>query len=136
MRPVGGISPSPRPITVVEEVGVSVSLDPYLTLRGLAGYSGLSTRKLRDLLVDPHHPIPCFRVGGKILVRRSDFDRWMGAFRRNGIPDLGAIADAMLRELQGESKYESGGQARQLRVRKGRVGRGETTGAAEVQNGR
>lgn len=121
-------------LAVVDQVRVAVSLDPYLTVKGLAGYSGLSTRKLRDLLTDPQHPLPCYRVGGKILVRRSEFDRWIGAFRQNGNIDLGAIADAMIRELQSESNTESGGHARQLRVRKGRVGRTDPAGAGEAQN--
>ena len=70
------------PITVVDQVQVSVDLDPYLSLKALAGYSGLSVRKLRYLLGDHRHPIPSYRVDGKVLVRRSEFDAWM-AHRRN-----------------------------------------------------
>lgn len=56
--------------------------DPYLSLRDLSAYSGISVRKLRTHLRDPIHPLPCFRIGGgKLLVRRSDFDAWMTQFR-------------------------------------------------------
>ena len=70
------------PGTVAEGVAVSVPLDPYLSLRGLADYSGLSVRKLRDLINDPAHPLPCYRVGGKLLVRRSEYDAWVAATGR------------------------------------------------------
>ena len=59
---------------MVSEMVISTSLDPYLTLRALSTYSGLSVRKLRDYLTDPVHPLPCYRLGGKVLVRRSEFD--------------------------------------------------------------
>jgi len=79
---------------LVNEVVLSTLLDPYLALRALAGYSGLSVRTLRDYLVDPMRPLPCYRVGGKILVRRSEFDAWIADFKAK--PDLDAIvADAL-----------------------------------------
>ena len=84
---------------VVEQVIVSATLDPLLSLRALAGYSGLSVRKLRDLLADPDHPLPCYRGGGKILVRRSDFDQWAMRHRRVGGSDLDRIAEALVAEL-------------------------------------
>jgi excisionase family DNA binding protein len=56
-------------------------VDAYLPLKALAAYSGLSVRTLRDCLTDPGRPLPHFRVGGKILVRRSDFDTWVAQFR-------------------------------------------------------
>jgi len=64
-----------------KELVVSVPLDPYLPLRALASYSGLSVRRLRQLLDDRARPLPRYRVGGKILVRRSEFDQWMVAQR-------------------------------------------------------
>ena len=53
----------------------------YLPLTRLAGYSGLSVRTLRAYLTDSSRPLPHYRVGGKILVRRSEFDAWALAFR-------------------------------------------------------
>ena len=84
---------------VVEDVAVKIALDPFLSLRALAGYSGLSTRKLRGYLDDPHHPLPCYRVGGKILVRRSEFDAWIAAYRTRRRADARTIADDVLRSL-------------------------------------
>ena len=68
---------------LAERVVVSTSLDPFLSLKSLASYSGLSVRKLREHLADPAHPLPCYRVGGKILVRRSEFDTRVSRYRQS-----------------------------------------------------
>jgi excisionase family DNA binding protein len=90
-----------------ERLTVVVPLDPYLPLRALAGYTGLSVRTLREHLADPAHPLPCYRVGGKVLVRRSEFDAWVRNFRgraqraqsqRVG-PDLRTTAQRLADEL-------------------------------------
>lgn len=94
-KAISGIPPGHQPITVVDEVQVSVSLDPWLSLRALSGYSGLSVRKLRYLLADPQRPLPVYRVDGKILVRQSDFDRWMAACKATS--PLDAIVDEVIR---------------------------------------
>ncbi len=74
--------------------------DSYLSLRDLSTYSGISVRKLRAHLKDPTHPLPCFRVGGgKLLVRRSDFDAWMVRFRTIGDADLDAMVHEVLRDV-------------------------------------
>jgi hypothetical protein len=66
-----------------------VPLDPYMSLRGLSGYCGLSVRKLRQLLeLPPAEALPCYRVGGKILVRRSVFDAWIAQYASRGRPSL------------------------------------------------
>lgn len=70
---------------VIEGVIIRQDLDPYLSLKGLAGYACLSRRGLQNLINDPRDPIPSFRVGGKVLVKKSAFDRWM-ARRRNRKP--------------------------------------------------
>jgi hypothetical protein len=59
----------------------TVPLDPYLPLKLLSTYAGLSVRTLRGYLSNRSRPLPHFRVGGKILVRRSDFDAWVDQFR-------------------------------------------------------
>ena len=85
---------------VAGQVVVSTPLDPFLSLKALSAYSGLSVRKLRDFLTEPGHPLPHYRVGGKILVRRSEFDGWMALFRRVGDPDLERIVADTLRSLR------------------------------------
>jgi excisionase family DNA binding protein len=81
---------------LIEAVTIQDTLDPYFSLRALAGYASLSRRTLQELVNDSSDPIPSYRVGTKILVRKSEFDRWM-VLRRNikaqALADL-AAADA------------------------------------------
>lgn len=100
---------------VIEAVSMATELDPWMGLEALSGYSGLSVRSLRAYLADPANPLPHFRmrephiiqgkdgkrraVSGKILVRRSDFDRWMEAYRYT--PDLNLIVDEVMSSFQG-----------------------------------
>ena len=87
---------------LADQVVVSTLLDPYLSLKALVGYSGLSERKLREHLIDPVHPLPCYRPGGprgKVLVRRSEFDAWMAKYRQVGQADVSKLVDKVLRDL-------------------------------------
>ena len=87
---------------VAERVVISTPLDPFLSLRALAAYSGLSVRTLRTYLdLAPREALPCYRVGGKILVRRSEFDAWVAGFRRRGRPAVDQIVSDVLRDLGG-----------------------------------
>lgn len=85
---------------MAERVVVSTVLDPFLSLKALADYSGLSVRTLRGHLADPFHPLPCYRVGGKIVVRRSEFDAWIARFRQVGHPDVDRIVSEALQDLR------------------------------------
>jgi hypothetical protein len=67
---------------IVEAVTIQMDLDPFLSMNGLAAYSSLSRRTLQNLLTDPLDPLPSYRVGAKIVVRKSEFDAWMSR-RRN-----------------------------------------------------
>lgn len=79
-----------RGLAVVEHVVLSAPADPYLSLKGLEDYSGLSTRTLRKFLHrnPPAQALPCYRLDGKVLVRRSDFDAFMAQYRTQGRPGL------------------------------------------------
>ena len=73
--------------------------DAYLPLRRLSSYSGLSVRTLRVYLSHPIHPLPCYRIGGKVLVRRSEYDSWASRFRANVAPAVDRVVDDVLRGL-------------------------------------
>ncbi len=81
---------------LADQVTVSIPLDPYLSLRALARYSGLSIRRLRALLADSSYPLPCYRIGTKILVRRSEYDTWATTYRRQGRPDIDRVVASVL----------------------------------------
>jgi hypothetical protein len=81
------------------EVADSV-VDPLLDLRALTRYSTLSLRTLTRHLRDPEHPLPHYKVWGKILVRRSEFDRWMEGFRRRPQQDVPRLVDEVLAKFR------------------------------------
>ncbi len=85
-----------------------------MSLETLSRYSDLSVRSLRAYLADPHQPLPHYRmkepyvirtasgktrtISGKILVRKSDFDRWMEAYRYT--PDLDKLVEEVVSEFR------------------------------------
>ena len=74
---------------LVERVAVSVSLDPFMSLKALAVYSDLSVRKLRQLIDrDAADALPAYRVDGRVLVRRSEFDDYIAKYRVSGRPGV------------------------------------------------
>jgi hypothetical protein len=74
---------------LAERVVISTPLDPFLSLKALAMYSGLSRRRLQQLInLPPSEALPCYRLDGKILVRRSEFDAWIDRYRAQGRPSL------------------------------------------------
>ena len=84
---------------LAERVVVTTELDPFLDLRALSSYASLSVRKLRDLLENPRHPLPAYQVGAKLLVRRSEFDGWIAAYRRRGRVDVDKLVTDIVHGL-------------------------------------
>jgi Helix-turn-helix domain len=75
----------------------------YLSLKSLATYASLSVKTLRTYLTDPKNPLPHFKMTGKILVKRTDFDAWIECFRSREHPvDLDRLVDDMLSAVQSE----------------------------------
>jgi hypothetical protein len=76
-------------LVVVDELVLTTRVDPYLSLKALSVYSGLSVRTLRGFIERlPDEALPCYRLAGKILVRRSDFDGWIAQYHARGRPSL------------------------------------------------
>lgn len=69
----------------------------YLDLKTLAAYASCSVRWLRYRLKDPWHPLPHYRIRGKLLVRREEFDAWITRYRvcRRG-EDLTQLVDQIV----------------------------------------
>ena len=74
-------------------------MDAYRSLKALAAYSGLSVRTLRGYLKHSAHPLPHFHVGGKILVKQSEFDTWMATFRVSAAARVDDIVADVLKGL-------------------------------------
>jgi len=71
--------------------------DKYLTLKGLAGYSSIPVATIRDYL--RRDGLPHYRLRGKILVKLSEFEKWMEQFRVAG-EDLQKHVSAIMRSLK------------------------------------
>lgn len=73
----------------------------WLDLKGLQRYACVSERTLRDWIHRASHPLPAVRVGTKILVRRSIFDRWLENHTVKPLLDTGGIVDELVSEVMG-----------------------------------
>jgi excisionase family DNA binding protein len=68
----------------------------WFGLRQVAQYAAVSERTVRGWIHASVDALPAVRVRGKILVRRSELDAWLG---RHKVQPLGAIdPDGIVRE--------------------------------------
>ena len=82
--------PITKCLSTAEEKGVK-----YLDLKGLSIYSSIKIPTLRDYIQTDG--LPYFKVKGKILVKRSEFDRWIENYRLNKKQVLDRIVDDVLK---------------------------------------
>jgi len=78
---------------------VVVLRDKYFDLKGLAVYSALAVPTLRSHIRS--EGLPCFMVKGKIIIKKSEFDKWIESHRVNKKQDLSKIVDGIVGSLQG-----------------------------------
>jgi excisionase family DNA binding protein len=72
----------------------------WLDLKALRQHASVSERTIRDWIHRPVDPLPAVRVGSKILVRRSEFDRWLEAHQVKRV-DIGCIVDELVAGVKG-----------------------------------
>lgn len=72
--------------------------DQFFDLRGLSVYSALAVPTLRSYINTGQ--LPCFKLKGKILVKRSEFDGWIEGYRLNKKQDLDTIVDGVIESLK------------------------------------
>lgn len=72
----------------------------WLGLRELSVYADVSERTLRSWIRSPRDPLPATRIGGKVLVRRSEFDRFLERHQVQPLAaiDVGRIVDEVVRQ--------------------------------------
>jgi excisionase family DNA binding protein len=84
---------------IVATIGLK---DQYFDLEGLSTYSALKVPTLREYI--KKKKLPCFKIKGKILIRKSEFDSWLEKFRvKDRIDDI--VNDVMSDLKRGKSKY-------------------------------
>jgi len=91
MKPIGE-----NTVISAQEILRYLSQDRYMSKREAAAYTCLSTRNLEARLSE----IPHFRVGQKILFKKSELDRWMEQYREGG-NSLDLIVNETLESLKG-----------------------------------
>jgi len=83
-------------VVSVQEVLVYFDRDRYLDKQEAAKYTSLCVRTLEARLSE----IPHFRVGNKILFKKSELDHWMESYRE-GTQNLDRIADEAIESIKG-----------------------------------
>jgi predicted DNA-binding transcriptional regulator AlpA len=68
--------------------------DQYLDKRKAAEYLDISVRTLEG-----HSSLPRFRLGGKVLYRRSEIDDWMAQHRDQSYDDICSVVDGVLADV-------------------------------------
>ena len=84
----------------IAETPISLK-DQFFDLKGLSAYSSLKVPTLRDYLRTGG--LPHFKLKGKILVKMSEFDKWIEGFRANAGEDLSQIVDGVITDLKVKS---------------------------------
>ncbi len=95
MKPLGE-----QTVISVQEVLLYFSQDRYMNKRAAAAYTSLSTRNLEARLPE----IPHYRVGKKILFKKSKIDKWMETYREGGTQNLDRIADEAIESLMEDKR--------------------------------
>jgi len=72
--------------------------DQYFDLRGLSAYSTMGVSTLREYIKEGK--LPAYKVKGKVLIRKSEFERWIERHRMNQKKDIESIADDIIKSLK------------------------------------
>jgi len=72
----------------------------WLDLRGLTFYASVSERTLREWIHRPSNPLPAVRVGNKLLVSRTAFDKWLATHAVESSQTVDVIVNDVLRRMK------------------------------------
>jgi hypothetical protein len=89
---------------LISQTGKLEHQPEWMDLKAIQRYACVSERILRDWIHRSQDPLPAVQVEkGKLLVKRSQFDRWLEAhpFRPVGSIDVCQIVDEVMNELKG-----------------------------------
>jgi hypothetical protein len=75
---------------------MTTETDQYFDLKSLSSYSCLAVPTLRDYM---REGLPYFKLKGKVLVKRSEFDEWIECFRVNKNQELNEIVERAINSL-------------------------------------
>ncbi len=85
----------------VSEILAYIREDRYFSLSETVAYLNLSERTIRERLAE----MPHYRVGAKLLFRKSELDKWMLNHREKPEDlDIGKIVDDVVESILGKKK--------------------------------
>ena len=91
------------PKSIIQSEPVVVINDQFFDLRGLSSYSSLGVSTLRSYISKGW--IPHFKIGGRVLIKRSEFDAAMEKkFRVTKSGDLKSMVDEVCARLRKAKK--------------------------------
>ncbi len=96
MRRNGKKAAGEKPIIGLSD-GPARMASEWLGLRRLSEYADVSERTLRGWIHLGVDPLPAFRISGKILVGRKEFDSWLR--RHRIIPAESVDVNAIVKEI-------------------------------------
>lgn len=70
----------------------------YLDLKKLSVYASVAVPTLRERLREGK--LPFYKLGGKILVRKTDFDEYMQSYRVDNREDLDELVDDVINGMK------------------------------------
>lgn len=85
----------------------------FFSVKELSEYSGICVRTLRDMLNASTNPIPAYRFGGSIKIKRSEFDEWAARTCRNDNDRVNRLVD----EVVAEFSVKTNGKNRRSKVK-------------------
>lgn len=74
------------------------SEDPYYDLRAASVYSCMAVSTIRSYIKSGN--LPAYKVGGKVLIKRSELDSWIKSFRINRKQSLNELVNGVLDGLE------------------------------------
>lgn len=83
----------------IAEKAVITLKDQFFDLKGLSAYSAMAVSTLRNFIGTGN--LPAYKVHGKILIKRSEFNAWINTFRINKKQDLSNMVDSVLSDIKG-----------------------------------
>jgi excisionase family DNA binding protein len=82
----------------LKNMSSTIDTDCLLDLKKLSKYSSLGVPTLREHIRSGS--LPCFKVKGKILIKKSEFDSWIESFRVDTKKELDSLVNGVMESLK------------------------------------
>ncbi|HUU14477.1 MAG TPA: helix-turn-helix domain-containing protein [Terriglobia bacterium] len=91
-------TPAARPAREARATRPIAPWPEWLDLHSLTEYAVVSERTVRGWIHAPTDPLPAVQVRGKILIKRSELDRWLEQHIVKSV-DLGGIVEGIVEAM-------------------------------------